>query len=73
MAASGKNPSTRSPKKRPKRDTRALELERMLDLIKSLRGSCKGEDSLVDALHEGRQEKSFSERRWEQQEKAESR
>ena len=35
------------------------------DLIASLRGSCKGDDSLVDGLHEERQENSFSERGWE--------
>ena len=35
------------------------------DLIASLRGSCKGGDSLVAGLHQERQEKSFAERRWE--------
>ncbi len=33
-------------------------------LISSLRGCCKGKDSLVEALHLGRQEKSFAERTW---------
>jgi hypothetical protein len=65
MAASGKIPPTRSPKKKLKRDERALELKKMNKLIESLRGSCKGGDSFIDALHEMRQEKSFSERRWE--------
>ena len=40
------------------------------ELIKSLRGSCKGEDSLVDGLHKERQEKSFAERRWENRTKS---
>ncbi len=46
-------------------DNRAHELRRMGQLIKTLRGCCRGKDSLVDALHHGRQEKSFTERRLE--------
>jgi hypothetical protein len=47
------------------REKRALELKRVSKLIKSLRGCFKGKGSLPDALYEGRQEKSFAERRWE--------
>jgi hypothetical protein len=55
--------SSRSPKAKVNR-TRKANLE-LLNLIESLRGSCKGDESLVDALHRGRQEKSFCERRLE--------
>jgi len=37
------------------------------EFISSLRGCCKGEGSMADALHEDRQEKSFAERRREHQ------
>jgi hypothetical protein len=58
--------STRSPKAKDKRAGKtALPQPVTDDFIASLRGCCKGEDSLVDALHRERQEKSFSERRWE--------
>jgi hypothetical protein len=65
MAARGKRRSARTPEEKLDRETRALELRRTRQLIKSLRGCCKGEDSLIDALHRERQEKSFAERTWE--------
>ena len=33
-------------------------------LLNSLRGCCKGPDSLVAALYRGRQEESYAERHW---------
>ena len=59
MAGSGKNPSTQRPKKKTKRDVSALEVNRIHNRIESLRGYCEGDGSLVDELHEMRQEKSF--------------
>ena len=58
----------RTAKEKLDREKKALELKRVSKLIKSLRGCCKGRDSLVDALYEGRQEKSFAEQRLEKQE-----
>jgi hypothetical protein len=68
VAGSGKNPSTQRPKKKTKRDVSALEVNRIHNRIESLRGYCEGDGSLVDELHEMRQEKSFTERRGGQRE-----
>lgn len=70
MAGSGKNPSTQRPKKKTKRDVSALEVNRIHNRIESLRGYCEGDGSLVDELHEMRQEKSFTERRGERRKKS---
>jgi hypothetical protein len=64
MAAPGKLRSARKPEVILDRDTRSLELKKMRQLINRLRGRCKGEDSLVDALYRERQEKSVTERTW---------
>jgi len=70
VAGSGKNPSTQRPKKKTKRDVSALEVNRIHNRIESLRGYCEGDGSLVDELHEMRQEKSFTERRGERRKKS---
>jgi hypothetical protein len=70
VAGSGKNPSTQKPKKKTKRDVSALEVNRIHNRIESLRGYCEGDGSLVDELHEMRQEKSFTERRGERRKKS---
>jgi hypothetical protein len=56
----------RSPKAKDSREGNTkLPTSATDDLIASLRGCCKGGDSLADALHQERQENSFAERRWE--------
>jgi hypothetical protein len=56
----------RSPKAKDKRlEKQTIRPSVADELIASLRGCCKGGDSLVDGLHQARQEKSFSERRLE--------
>jgi len=55
----------RSPKAKDNRDGKTTPPTSATDdLIASLCGSCKGDDSLVDGLHQERQEKSFAERSW---------
>jgi len=63
-----KKPSKSRPNPTPKRKQRVTKLEREAfeELIQRLLGCCKGADSLVDALHEGRREKSSIERRLEE-------
>ena len=63
-----KRPSKSRPNPTVKRKRRVTKLERQAheELIRRLLGCCKGADSLVDALHEGRREKSSIERRLEE-------
>jgi len=58
--------STQGPKAKDKRTGKTTRPPSATnDLIASLRGCCKGAGSSADALHQERQEKNFSERRWQ--------
>jgi len=65
MATRSRTGPVRSRRQKRNPTPKQLNLEQMSELVASLRGCCKGEDSSVDALHQERQEKSFAERRWE--------
>ncbi len=57
--------SARSPRKKDKQTGRArLPTPVTEDLIETLLGCCKGEDSLVDAREREHREKSFADVRW---------